>query len=222
MHSWEPFPGHTSTSVYLVNPLEPDTPAGDCESIELTPLRIGVNSVLMIGDRIYLHPNRDPETKNLSKYHCSSIPSTWRFLPGAERINNNLSPERAAAGNVLDPLMCALLILSTRGIVRERVEASEKLQKAREKNKQPRIPPYERVNSQLYITAIQARKAKSGDHPRANQGTHASPIPHLRMGHIRTYASGVTVLVRDALVNMDENTRNAWLMGNRSHYVVKQ
>jgi hypothetical protein len=220
MHRWEGAGAHTATSVYLVNPLEPDIPGGDCECIELNPLRYGASTVLMIGDRIFLQPARNVTTQEWSKYHCEAIPSPWRCLPGAPaEANNNKSPASAAAANVLDPLMTGLLILSTRGIVRERVEASEKLQRARARNRRPPIPPYERVDCALYITAIQARKSRA--RTVSLGGTHASPIPHLRMGHVRTYASGVTVLVRDALVNMDEATQATWRGSSRSHYVVK-
>lgn len=213
MHTWE-----YASSIYMVNPLEPDRLAGgDCEAVELQPLHAGGENVLMIADRMLLTPH---DGDDWSKYHCSAIPSLWRYLPGADAagMNNGLSQPQAAAGNVLDPLMTALLILSTRGIERETVHVSEKLQKARLKNGKSAIPPYLRVASKPYVTAIQARQARGRKTDLG--GSHASPIGHLRMGHIRTYASGVQVFVRDALVNMTDEARKAW-MGNRSHYVVK-
>lgn len=216
MHTWE-----ESTSVYLVNPLEPDKLAGgDCECIELQPASISGEKVLVISDRIILQPPADPEQqKDYKKYHCAAIPSLWRYVPGAEAMNGGVEPANAAAGNVLDPLMTALLILSTRGIQRETVAVSDKLQKARAKNNKPPIPPYDRVFSAPYVTAIQARRARGRVEPKG--GTHASPTPHLRMGHVRQYASGVQCFVRDALVNMTEDAKKAWLTGNRSHYSVK-
>jgi hypothetical protein len=218
LHTWE-----EATSVYLVNPLEPDRLAGgDCECVELSPASIAGEKVLMIGDRIFLQPPPAdaPHTviNDYKKYHCSAIPSLWRYMPGAEAINLQ-APPNAAAGNVLDPLMTALLILSTRGIARETVSASEKLQKARRKSGKPPIPSYDRVFSAPYITAIQAKRARGHGGPLG--GSHASPIGHIRMGHLRTYASGVQVFVRDALVNMSEDAKRAWLTGSRSHYVVK-
>lgn len=212
-HTWE-----HSTAAYLVNPLDRDKLAGgDCECVELQPMKVAGNHMLMIADRMMLTP--DPGDTTV-KYHCSAIPSVWRYLPDVDEAggNNGLSPAQAAAGNVLDPLMTALLILSTRGIARETVTVPDKLQKARAKNGKPPIPPYDRVFSAPYVTAIQARRARGRAEPKG--GTHASPVPHLRMGHPRTYASGVQVFVRDALVNMSDDARRAWITG-RSHYAVK-
>jgi hypothetical protein len=218
LHTWE-----EATSVYLVNPLEPDRLAGgDCEAVELSPAIVSGEKVLMIGDRIYFQPPPPDAPHSVindyKKYGCYAIPSLWRYMPGAEKINMQ-EPANAAAGNVLDPLMTALLILSTRGVMRETVAVSEKLQKARRKSGKEPIPPYDRVFSAPYVTAIQARRARGRHEPKG--GTHASPIGHLRMGHLRTYASGVQTFVRDALVNMSEDARKAWLTGNRSHYTVK-
>jgi hypothetical protein len=212
-HTWE-----DASAAYLVNPLEPERTGGDVECIELQPIEIKGNRALMIGDRAVLTPDAS-NFAGWSKYHCRSMPSLWRYLPGAEAINTGGKPENAAAGNVLDPLMTALLILSTRGIARETVAAPDKLQKARRKNGKPLIPPYQRVDSAPYVTAIQNRAAR-GRAP-SQGGTHASPVMHLRMGHVRTYASGVQTFVRDAIVNASEATRAAFTIG-RSHYTVKQ
>lgn len=213
LHTWE-----GATSVYMVNPLEPDKLAGgDCECLELQPLRIQGEPMLMIADRALLEGGLNADKATWSKYHCSAMPSPWRFLPGVEGMNNGIPPANAAAGNVLDPLMCALLILSTRGIERRTITVSEKLQKARRKNGKPPIPPYDQVLSAPYVTAIMARRARGRHAPRG--GTHASPIPHLRMGHPRILASGVQTFVRDALVAMTDDAKKAW--AGRSHYAVK-
>lgn len=210
MHTW----GEDMAAVYLVTPLEPDKLAGgDCEAIELQPVKVAGEAALIISDRILLEPDRDP---NHHQYYCSAIPAVWRFLPGAP--NQGKPPAHAAGGNVLDPLMTGLLILNTRGIARETVAVSDKLQKARRKSGKPPIPPYDRVMSAPYVTAIEARRARGRNEPKG--GTHASPIPHLRMGHPRTYASGVKCFVRDALVNMSDEAKQQWQAG-RSHYAVR-
>jgi hypothetical protein len=210
MHTWE-----GATAVYLVNLLERDKPAGgECEIVELNPARLEGFNALMMGDRVFLEPRPDEP----QKYHAHAIPSIWRYLPGMEAMNGGKSPESAAAGNVLDPLMTALLILSTKGIARSTVTTSEKLAKARAKARKPPIPPYDVVDSRPYVTAIMARKARG--RTEAKGGHHASPVPHFRMGHVRTLESGVQTFVRDALVNMTEDAKRAWMTG-RSHYVVK-
>lgn len=219
MHSWADDAGHTAVSVYLITPLEPDEPAGDCEAVELQPITIEGQRVLALGDRLILEPSENEGVVDYRKYHCACIPAIWRYMPGAESVNNG-RPENAAAGNVLDPLMTALLILSTRGIGRMTVAAPDRLQRARAKSGKDRIPSYERVHSEPYITAITAKLVRR---PRGIGlgGTHASPLPHLRIGHSRTYPNGKTSLVRDALVNFSDEARLAWMKGSRSHYVVK-
>ena len=213
VHTWE-----ASTSAYMVNPLEPGKLAGgDCEVIELQPVKMRETCALMIADQVLLQPDDDVEKLSCwNKYSCHAIPSVWRFMPGAEEINKG-PPGNAAAGNTLDPLMTALLILNTRGIARSTVSVSDKLQRARMKNGKPPIPPYDQVDSRLYVTAIQNRLNKGRKEPRG--GHHASPIGHLRMGHPRTYANGVTTFVRDALVNMTDDAKAAF--SQRSHYTVK-
>jgi hypothetical protein len=215
MHTWEGV-----VAIYLVNPLEANKAGGDFEAVELNPLVIAGQRVLMISDRVLVSPQRTADIDNYSKYYCEAIPSVWRML-AAEHSEDKAgrSPQNAAASNVLDPVMTALLILSTRGIVRERVETPPKLARARMKNGKPPIPPYERVSSAPYVTAISLRKVR-GRKLEGQGGHHASPVMHLRMGHTRTYASGVQTFVRDALVNATDEARAAW-SGNRSHYTVK-
>lgn len=210
VHSWE---GVVVT--YLVTPLEPDKPAGDCEAIELQPMRLKNHTMLMISDRIHLETSYNEGKDNWNKYNCLAMPSIWRYLPGMP--DNGMSPPNAAAGNVLDPLMTAMLILSTKGVPRETIKVSDKLQNARRKNGKPPIPPYDRVISASYVTAITNRKARGRSIYKG--GTHASPIPHLRIGHSRVYANGVKTRVRDALVNMSDEAKKAWL--GRTHYIVE-
>jgi len=217
MHRWD----QNETAVYLVYPLEPDAPAGDFEAVELQPVTTPIGTTLMIGDRIYLE-GRDNQ---YDKYHCAAIPSVWRYFPysdnGMSVDGSAGTPEGAAAGNVLDPIMTGLLILSTRGVERETVTCPPKLARARAKSRKPPIPPYDRVNSSPYITAITARLAGQKGTRESKGGTHASPIPHLRMGHPRTYANGRVSMVRDALVNMSEEAK-AGFRSQRTHYEVRQ
>jgi hypothetical protein len=107
MHGWE-----GTTAVYLAVPLEPYNPGGDCNCIELLPIRLLGETALMIGDRCLLTPSSDGPATEWAKYLCKATPSVWRCLPGSEGMNNGMPPAHAAAGNVLDPLMTALLILS--------------------------------------------------------------------------------------------------------------
>lgn len=228
-HTWEGI-GDTVGNVvglYLCNLLEKDRPAGgDTEVIELSPMHVEDQRLLMIGDRVLMTP--DPENEPIGaqkgKYHCLSFPSPFRLLPGADEAVNRLAggtgPNAAvvaAAANVLDPFVTALMILHTRGVDRHTISPAPALARARMKSQKPPIPPYDVVNSKPYITAILARRSARVP---SQGGTHASPIPHLRMGHSRTYASGIVRLIPDALVMMTDEMK-AEFRTKRSHYEVR-
>ena len=71
-----------------------------------------------------------------------------------------------------------------------------------------------------YVTAIQARGARR-DTSESLGGHHRSPIPHIRMGHPREYASGKSIFIADTLVNVPPELRQGF-KGRRSHYRVPQ
>src|SRR5215470_8421824 len=150
MHSWE-----EAVAVYLVSPIEcdDDNPALPVEVAELQPVALhGLPNTMIVGDRIFYDPAVEPDSKG---YVAQGAPAPWRFLPQCDN-GRSRTPEKAAVANVLDPLMTALMILSTRNVARETISADPKLQKARLKNGKTPIPPYDRVNSQPYVTAILA------------------------------------------------------------------
>jgi len=210
-HTWEGLPG-----IYLVNP-KGDKPTGNSfEICELQPATAKGDPMLTIADRgTFIFPET-PFT-DWRKYGAHLAPSTARYLPGAEdTLNNGKDPAGAAAGNIGDPVMLAMLILNTRNVERETIRASDKLQRARAKSNKPPIPSYDRVHSAAYVTAITNRaKSRRGE---SLGGTHASPVPHIRMGHPREYASGRTIFIRDTLVNANETARAEFA---RQGYVVR-
>lgn len=202
-------------AIYLVNPVGD----GDVEVCELQPASFGSEKLLVISDRglFQRHPSEELEDR---KYIASVAPSQMRFANGemGERMNNGGKPDSAAAGNIGDPLMTALMILNTRNVERETVQAPEKLQRARKKSGKPLIPSFDRVNTVPYVTAILARgRRRSGDDL---GGHHASPMPHIRRGHVRVYATGQSTFIRDTLVNVADEARAEFLR-TRSHYAVK-
>lgn len=223
-HTWD---GHSAA--YLINPLEsdPDLLAGNVELCELQGMTLHGEFVLLIGDRAMLFAyNPDDPTQKADKFHVSAVPSVWRVLgamrgepilvgPGA----NHSNPIQAAAENVLDPMVTALMILNTRNVDRVTVPAPVKLNKARRAKGRSIIPAYDVVNTKPYVTAIQAGRP-SGERGASQGGTHRSPVPHLRMGHPRTYKSGTVSFIRDTLVNFDDAAR-ANFFRTRSHYSVR-
>lgn len=208
MHTWA-----DGTSVYLINLLEQESPLGGVTEVcELQPLMFQGNRSLVISDRAILL--RPPPGMPVTKYCCEAAPSSWRYLPGAEMVNNGMAPEEAAAGNVLDPFMTAMLILNTRNVVRETIRADEKLNRARVRSRKPPIPPYDRVHAEGYVSALAAR---ARGHSPPQGGTHASPVTHIRMGHWRHYADGRRTLIMDTLVNATPEAREGF-KSTRTHY----
>lgn len=74
-------------------------------------------------------------------------------------------------------VMGLTMIVNTRGVAKDRVEPPRKPNKARALQGRPMIPYVTRVSTALYMAA---ERAEGG-------GTHASPRPHRRRAHIRTY-----------------------------------
>jgi hypothetical protein len=211
MHQWE-----GGVAVYLVNP-----GSDDFEVCELSPISFQMTErMLVIGDRGQF--NKVPGMLAEKRYHCSVAPSAIRYVGDAglySKANNGGRPQEAAAGNIGDPVMAALLILNTRNVERETVRAPEKLQRARARSNKKPIPPHDVVLTAPYVTAILAR---GKPRPRSDDkgGTHASPIFHIRMGHPRNYTGGRTIFIHDTLVNASEEQRAAF-KSNRSHYAVR-
>jgi hypothetical protein len=203
-----------AVAVYLVNRPSDTT----FEVCELQTMTLGYENLLVIGDRgMFMVPPPDSEHDHIS---CIA-PSILRFVADDDfrnLQNNGQSPQQAASCNIGDPIICCLMILATRGVARETIRASEKLQRARAKNRKPPIPNYDRVASEPYVTAILAR----GHRERGPDlgGHHASPQFHIRMGHPRNYATGRSIWIADTLVNATDEQR-AGFKANRSHYEVR-
>lgn len=200
---------HTSeadTGVHLIQPRE-----NHYEVTELQPCLFGDVTALAICDRALIWSGVNTQDQT-----CAGIPSVLRYLEGYKDTNGAVTPGIAAMGNLVSRLFTALLILNTRNIERTTITADAKLNKARAKSHKPPIPPYDRVTTAPYVTAIMARHQHSED----RGGTHASPIPHLRRGHPRTYSDGKVSLIRDTLVNVSADAR-ATFRSARTHYQVK-
>lgn len=222
-HTWE-----GGACCYLINPLGSEPTQGELEICELHPVRWKDSNILLIADRLMMDPADEDEENHPGQYASRVAPCVLRFLPGPEvaRMNNHGDPANAASGNCLDPLMTALLILNTRNVGRETVRPDGKLNKARAKSGKLPIPPFVRVDTGPYVTAIQARKtSRRGE---ALGGTHAPPKYHIRLGHPREFRAerykekrGTTTFIADTLVNATEEARKAF-KGSRSHYEVKR
>lgn len=232
MHTWSDpklhadlgMENYQASCVYLINPFPQQ--GETCISFEactFETLTIANERTLCVGDRLWFHGDM---SKGRNDYCANVIPFAHRWLSEPRmlaafqsQLTDGRNFESAAAANVLDPLMTALMILNTRGVKQETVAPSPKLARARARSGKTPIPPYRRVDSQGYVTALLARS--QGRHGPSLGGTHASPVMHLRRGHWRNYETGQRSFIRDTLVNADETTR-AQFVATRSHYTVKE
>lgn len=234
LHSWEDAKlaphlrgaDRISTCAYLVNPFpdrnDPKNLCIDFEAMCFEGMILFGERCMGIGDRAVLDGKESRESRT---YACNVVPfaARWPSLLGRDDFQkmatnrNNDGIYTAAAGNVMDPVMTALLLLNTRGVEHTVVSAPERLNKARVKSGKPIIPAYRKVNSSNYVTAILNRVNRVRG---PGTGTHASPVMHVRSGHWRTYQSGERSFIRDTLVNATPEQRERFVMG-RSHYTFK-
>jgi hypothetical protein len=89
------------------------------------------------------------------------------------------------------------MIINTKGVRKERSAPPEKPNKARAKAGRPLLPWVTRVYTDVYNKAIEP-----------GEGTHASPRPHRRRAHVRTYPAtpyraGYSIPIAAMLVNWD-------------------
>jgi len=122
--------------------------------------------------------------------------------------------DKPDVGGLFNQLVCVAdgvaslsMILATKGIPTELREPTDKRQRQRVKKKKSLLPSVTHVDTQRYYAAMS----------NVGKGHHASPVPHLRRGHIRRLASGKNTWVRDAIVNC----RTLSDVAGRDHYEVE-
>ena len=94
--------------------------------------------------------------------------------------------------NTTDHLIWPLsLMLATKGTKLREEAPSEKLQSKRAARGKSRLPRVTYVDAEHYYEAVRNSDSK---------GTHASPVPHLRRGHIRHWKDR-DIWIRDMLIN---------------------
>ena len=94
------------------------------------------------------------------------------------------------AGNFLIILLC-LMTLNIKQFSRKEVTVSDKLNAARQRNKKPKLLGYTTISLKPHSDVV-----SNGVH-----GTHSSPTPHWRRGHVRNYESGRKTWINPVLVN---------------------
>lgn len=199
VHSWE-----QGTAVYVISPDRLKPAGGPFIVAELACMRGpgSTGTMLMMADA--------------AKVECTLSDGRWimvgDFVPAPMRdmidgISAQGETQEQLLCNLADPVLAAILLLATDGIAVDKIEPSPKLAKARMKNGKPPIPSYWQAHTQAYVTALAARGTRTARPEGTPSGHHASPVPHLRKGHIRhkhEMHGGGTVFVRDALVMLKD------------------
>lgn len=119
------------------------------------------------------------------------------------------SHAQVALGSLADGIAALSMVLSTKGVRTRREAAPDKVNHKRLRAGKHAYPAVTYVDTREYMEA--AVRTAGG-------GTHASPVPHLRRGHTRTYQDGRQVWVRSALVNC----RSPEEAASRDHYEVRR
>lgn len=130
------------------------------------------------------------------------------LIQGEEFAKGDEVRRRSLMGSLADGIAGLSMILCTRGVPIRKEPAPAKLNAKRARNGKPPLPAVTYVDTRAYLEA--ADRTARGGH-------HASPVPHLRRGHVRTYRDGSKTWVRSALVNC----RSREELAPRDHYEVR-
>lgn len=140
----------------------------------------------------------------------------FRMLEGTNRWGGHvlcpdLPNEHAAhfLGGLGDGVIGLSMIVATRGIPQRIELPSAKLNAKRARSGKAPLTRITHVDTALYYQALENT---------VRGGTHASPVPHLRRGHIRRLQDGKTTWIRDCLVNCRSSAEAL----KRDHYEVEK
>lgn len=112
-------------------------------------------------------------------------------------------------------LLFVLMMMNTKWVVTEKLRVPDKLNNSRRKSGKERLPEMLNILGEEYVTVINGMHHTG---PRGEgEGTHASPVAHLRRAHIRRLPLR-DVMVRETRVNM---RTDGPIANSRELYVVK-
>lgn len=95
-----------------------------------------------------------------------------------------------SAESLIEEIAACVALLACKGVEKETISQSASVNRKRERDGRDPLPSYTIIRLARY------RKKHGG-------GTHASPVPHFRRGHIRTLQSSQRTIVRPAIIMAD-------------------
>lgn len=134
-------------------------------------------------------------------------PKLWQGWAISPELCITSTEGRMMIGSVMDGIVGLSMMLQTRNIKIRTEVPSPKLNKKRVESGKTPLPTVTHVNASHYFEAMKNT---------AQKGTHASPVPHLRRGHVRHYENGHTIWIKDTIVNARSVSEL-----QRDHYEVK-
>lgn len=180
-----------------------------CDFLKLIPEEVHALR-LKPGDYLAIDACGTISTTPEGRWEGMLLESMGERLPNFAKAPEDVqaSIRQMALGSLADGVASAAMMLSTRGIKTRVEEAPAKLNAKRAKAGKSPLPRVTIVDTAAYCEAVE--RTSRGGH-------HASPVPHLRRGHIRRLRSGRQTWIRDMLVNC----RSLSEVSNRDHYEVR-
>jgi len=171
--------------------------------------------LIFAADFVFANPNDSKfEVRFTRKYLMSLVAGVAFQANPAEGKWQGEVIDKPDVGGLFNQLVCVAdgvaslsMILATKGVPTELRAPTDKRQRQRVKKKKSLLPAVTHVDTQRYYAAMS----------NAEKGHHASPVPHLRRGHIRHLASGKNIWVKDTIVNCMSLSD----IKDRDHYEVE-
>jgi len=180
-----------------------------CDFLRLTTEEVHAMR-LPPGDYLAIDACGTVSTTPDGRWEGTLLESMGERLPNFAKAPDDVkaSIRQMALGSLADGVASAAMMLSTRGIKTVVEEPSAKLNAKRSKAGKSPLPRVTVVDTSAYVEA--SERTSRGGH-------HASPVPHLRRGHIRRLRTGRETWIRDMLVNC----RSLAEAAPRDHYEVR-
>lgn len=117
----------------------------------------------------------------------AGFPESWphRFV---DLLDGEFALETEHNHNVAAVVLASLMTLFMKSMRRERVDISDALNRKRARHGRSKLMPYTVIRNPPPMHS-------------GNGGTHASPTPHWRRGHVRQYTNGKAVIIEPTIVN---------------------
>lgn len=139
------------------------------------------------------------ENKNKKYFAC--VYDVFLIFPEEQKLTlGNVGPGTGKDENA-STVLALWMMLNTRNVPKTIEPRDKHEDRKREQKGLPRVGGITHIGTRAYEAAL--RETQNME----RTGTHASPRPHLRRGHIRTYEDGKKIWVHATIVNGSDQTK---------------